>query len=229
MSEGTILFVDDEIQILRSLKRMFIASPYKVFTVESGAQALEILNQEEVDLLVTDINMPEMDGYQLLKIVKDKYPLTIRLALSGHVDGPTLVKVQESSLAKLYLFKPWQNQELLTIIENIFSVEKTLKNRNLLEVINEIDFLPSPEGVYHKLNVLIEEEADMKQISELIESDPAITAKVLQVANSSLYGRRTGSVRQALTYLGILNIITCIPINLGTHTPMELDISFEVK
>ncbi|MFZ5944957.1 MAG: HDOD domain-containing protein [Bacillota bacterium] len=206
MNQETILFVDDELQILRSLKRLFVNSQYQVLTAESGTQALEILRQNKIDLLVTDIKMPGMDGYQLLKKVKDNYPSTIRLVLSGNIDGPTLLKIQESCLVKLYLFKPWQNQELLRIIESIFSVEKKLKDKNLLEVINNIDFLPSPDDVYFKFNELIEQEADMKQISSVIESDPSITAKVLQVANSALYGLKTGSVRQALTYLGLFNV-----------------------
>lgn len=202
----TILFVDDETQILRSLKRIFIGSSYTVFTAESGVMALEILNRVNINLIVTDVLMPGIDGYQLLKEVKDKYPNTIRLVLSGYADGNTLLKIQQRCLAKLYLFKPWQNQELTRIIENVFSIEELLKSKNVLEVINKIDFLPLPVNIYNKFNILIEQDADMQQIALVIESAPSIAVKVLQVANSALYGKKIGSVKQAITYLGLLNV-----------------------
>jgi len=205
MSE-TLLFVDDEKQILRSLKRVFLGSTYNVLTAENGEEALKILKQEKIDLLITDIKMPVMCGYQLLKEVKLRYPSTIRLILSGNVDMDTLLKIQNNCLAKLYLFKPWQNQELIRVIDNIFSVEKILVNKNMFEVINGVDSLPSSINIYNQFNLLVEEEADMKQIAYLVESDPAITAKVLQVANSALYGKKIGSIFHAITYLGIMNV-----------------------
>jgi len=201
-----ILFVDDENAILRALNRAFFGSGYEVLTAGSGEEALEILQRKKIDLLVTDVKMQGMDGFQLLTQVKEKYPSTIRLVLSGHVDKNMLLKIQQSCLAKHYLFKPWQNKDLLRTIEQIFEVEKILKNRNLLEVINKIEFLPSPQNVFNKFNFLIEQDAGMKEIAKTIESDPSITAKVLQVANSSHLGVKTGSVIQAINYLGLTDV-----------------------
>jgi len=79
----SILFVDDEKQILRALKRLFIRSDYETYYAESGEMALQILEDHAIDLLITDIRMPIMDGYELLRKVKEKYPLTLRVALSG--------------------------------------------------------------------------------------------------------------------------------------------------
>ncbi len=215
-----ILFVDDEKQILSALKRVFFGGKYDIFTAECGEKALEILSQEKIDLLITDIRMPKMNGYELLKVVKDKFPSTIRLVLSGHADEGLLLKIKQDSLAKLYLFKPWQNQELVNIIEQIFKVEEVLKSRNLLEVINEIDFLPSPGNIYTKVKALIEEDSSMKEIAEIIESDPSITAKILEVANSAFYGVKTGSIRQAITYLGLMNVNSII-LNTCTYEDIE--------
>lgn len=202
----SILVVDDEIQILKSLRRLFSSSKYNIFTAQSGEEALGILKIHNIDLLITDVNMPEMDGYQLLKEVRERRPSTIRIVLSGYIDGDILFKVKQENLAKLYLFKPWKNQEFINIIDQIFGVEELLKNKNLLDLIRKIDFLPTPIHIYNKLNYLINQEASMEEIANAIEKDPSIAAKVLEVANSVFYGVKTGSIRQAIMYLGLVNV-----------------------
>ncbi|KAB3525935.1 response regulator [Alkaliphilus serpentinus] len=215
-----ILFVDDEEQILKSLRRVFNNSKYNIFTANGGEEALIILNSEKIDLLVTDVIMSGISGYQLLEKAKDRFPSTIRLVLSGHMDEGTLLKIKRSSLAKLYLLKPWKNQELVNTIEQIFKVEDLLKNKKLLELINKIDCLPTPEKIYDKVNSLIKQDADMKVIAEVIERDPSIAAKILEIVNSSFYGIQTGSIKQAIIYLGLTNVQNII---LSTSTFKALE------
>jgi HD-like signal output (HDOD) protein len=202
----SILFVDDEKQILDALKRTFFGSGYNIFFAISGNEALDILANRSIDIIVSDVRMPGMDGYQLLKEVRERYPSTIRVILSGYADEALIVKIQGKGLAKRYLYKPWKNEELKRTVGQIFRVEKMLKDRNLLELINKIEFLPSPGNIYHRFNTLVEEDADMDKIAKTIESDQSVAAKVLQVANSAIYGIRTGSVRKAISYLGLTNI-----------------------
>ncbi|MHC4735311.1 MAG: response regulator [Planctomycetota bacterium] len=79
MEKRTVLFVDDEEKILRSLKRGLMDEPYESLFANSGQEALEILKQKEVHVLVTDMRMPEMSGLDLLRIVKKEYPHIIRM------------------------------------------------------------------------------------------------------------------------------------------------------
>ena len=72
-----ILFVDDEIQILRSITRLFMDTEYEVLTAESGADALDLLEAEQVDVIVSDMKMPKMTGYELLNQVKKRFPIVI--------------------------------------------------------------------------------------------------------------------------------------------------------
>lgn len=202
----SILFVDDDKQLLKSIKRTFAGSMYDVYTAESGVEALELLSREPINLVVVDLEMPGMSGYAVLREVKEKYPSTIRLALSEDSDENTMMKIHKECLAKSYLFKPVKNQEVTDIIERTFNVEKMLENKELLEVINKIEVLPFSQSIFYKFNELIEKDASMKEIAETIESDPSLTAKVLQAANSVLYGIKTGSVGQAITYLGLNNV-----------------------
>ena len=202
----SILFVADEKQVIKALKKAFVGSTYNIYTAKTGAEAHEILNGEEVDLIVVDLDMPGMNGYTVLREVKVRYPAVIKLVLSGNIDEMTLLKIQKECLAKSYISKPLKNQELFDTIERTFDVQRLLSNRNLMEIINKIEILPFSQEVFLKFNTLIEQDAGMKEIAETIEGDPSLTAKVLQAANSVLYGVKTGSVSQAITYLGLTNV-----------------------
>ncbi|WP_312814649.1 HDOD domain-containing protein [Sedimentibacter sp.] len=201
-----ILLVDDEIQILNSLKRLFLFKGYNLFTANNGEDALNILHKEKITLMITDIRMPGISGYEFLAKSNEISPSTIRIVLSGYADEDTLLKIKQRNLAKLYILKPWNNAELLSCVKNMISIKEILEQKNLLRVINEIELLPSPIEIYNKFELLIKNEANMQEIEELIEEDPSIAAKILQIVNSAFYGIRTGSVRTAITYLGLINV-----------------------
>ena len=111
MEKRTVLFVDDEEKILRSLKRGLIDEPYKSLFAKSGKEALEILKQNEVHVLVTDMRMPEMPGLELLKIVKEEYPHIVRMVLSGYTQVTTLLTAINQGEIFKFITKPWQLEE----------------------------------------------------------------------------------------------------------------------
>ncbi|MHB8131806.1 MAG: response regulator, partial [Mobilitalea sp.] len=104
-----ILLVDDEIQILKALSRMFLETDYEIFKAENGMDALNLLESTEIDMIICDMRMPLLDGYNLLTIVKEKYPKIIRVILSGYAEEKPMFKALLHNLAKLYVFKPWNN------------------------------------------------------------------------------------------------------------------------
>ena len=101
-----ILFVDDEAQILRSITRLFMDTEYDILTAESGAEALDILEIEQVDVIVSDMKMPKMTGYELLSQVKRKFPDIVRIILSGFSDERIVFDALQKNIAKLYILKP---------------------------------------------------------------------------------------------------------------------------
>lgn len=202
----SIMLVDDERQILRAFSRLFVDSEHEIHLVDNGRDALALLSKTHVDMVISDMRMPEMDGYALLREVKAKYPDTVRLILSGYADERIIFDALQNNLAKLYLFKPWNNEELLGIINRILGAEDELKAMRLFETINGLDDLPTHLTTYNRLAGLIGEDAGMDEIATVIEADPAITTRVLRIANSAFYGTSTGSVHQAITYLGLINV-----------------------
>ena len=111
MEKRTVLFVDDEEKILRSLKRGLIDEPYESLFANSGQQAVEILRQNEVHVLVTDMRMPEMSGLELLEIVKKEYPHIVRMVLSGYTQVPTLLTAINQGEIFKFITKPWRLEE----------------------------------------------------------------------------------------------------------------------
>ena len=205
-----ILIVDDEVQIIKSLSRAFFDTDYDILTAQSGEEALNILEDNEVNLVISDMRMPAMGGYELLSQIKVIYPKIIRVILSGYSEEQFIIKALIKNIAKVYIFKPWNNEELLQCIKQLFLTEDLLTSNDLLLLINNLDELPTIKASQHRLLSMIEEDENIKNIAEEIEKDFAVSTKLLQVVNSAYYGVKTGSILQASLYLGIQNIRSVI-------------------
>ena len=103
----SVLFVDDEERVLKSLKRGLISEPYRALFASGGKQALEILEVEPVQVIVSDMKMPEMNGLELLQEVAQKYPDIIRLVLSGYSHTSTVIAAVNEGQIFRYITKPW--------------------------------------------------------------------------------------------------------------------------
>lgn len=116
-SEMTILCVDDEASILRSLQRLFRRKAYRILVAPSAAQALLLMQDESVDLVVSDMRMPDMDGAQLLQQVAQLHPNVYRIILSGYADFESTVAAINLGKIHRFINKPWNNDELITVVE----------------------------------------------------------------------------------------------------------------
>ena len=111
MEERTVLFVDDEERLLRSLKRGLMDEPYNALFANSGKEALEMLHTRDVHVLVTDMRMPEMGGLELLGIVKREHPHIVRMVLSGYTQISTLLTAINDGEVYKFITKPWKLEE----------------------------------------------------------------------------------------------------------------------
>ena len=111
MEKRTVLFVDDEELVLASLRRGLLGEPYNALFASSGKEALKILEQNEVHVLVTDMRMPEMSGLELLKTVREKHPHIVRMVLSGYTQVTTVLTAVNQGEVFRYITKPWKLDE----------------------------------------------------------------------------------------------------------------------
>jgi len=105
---NSILFVDDQPEIVALLKRLFTNDEYICYFANSAEQALEILENYPVDVLVSDLVMPDMGGLELLGLVRQRYPQVVRMVLSGQAQVPSILAAIKTGHVFRYLTKPWR-------------------------------------------------------------------------------------------------------------------------
>lgn len=127
---GQILLVDDEHNILSSLSRLLEEENYSVMTASSGAEGLRLLEENKIDLIISDMRMPQMDGASFLKQAAEKWPESIRILLTGFADmKSTIAAVNEGQIFQ-YITKPWNDEDLLRRVRSALEL-KQLKDYNL--------------------------------------------------------------------------------------------------
>lgn len=128
-----VLLVDDEESILNSLRRLLRTQPYDLLLATSGAQALEILAQQPVDLVMSDARMPNMDGASLLTHVRERHPAAVRIMLTGYADPTAIIKAINDGQIHRYISKPWNDEELLLILRQALEHQHSERQRQRLE------------------------------------------------------------------------------------------------
>jgi len=125
--------VDDEEKVLTSLRRGLLGEPYEILFAQSGKEALEILQRNPVQVLVSDMRMPEMSGLELQKTVKQRYPYIIRMILSGYTDTEELLGLINQGEIFRFICKPWHsNEEFKTTIRQAIEFYNLYSEREML-------------------------------------------------------------------------------------------------
>lgn len=127
-----ILFVDDEPSVLRSLERIGRKLDAQIITAQSGKLALKIINHSPVDVIVTDMKMPEMSGHELLKEVAKITPETVRIVLTGYADMDMVLSAINDGHIWGYLQKPWDNIDLIVKLKQALQLQQALAERALM-------------------------------------------------------------------------------------------------
>lgn len=132
MNPHNILLVDDDVNILRALRRELIDEGYVVFTSKSAEDGLTILRNEIVHLIISDQKMPGMTGLEFLESIVKNYPDTIRIILTGHAELTDAIRAVNNGCIYKFILKPWNSEELkITIRRALEQYDLLMKNRDL--------------------------------------------------------------------------------------------------
>jgi signal transduction histidine kinase len=132
-----ILIVDDEPEITKALRRLFRKS-YKVFTAHSGHEALEILQEHSIPVIISDQRMPGLTGSEFLSRVEKQYPDSTRLLVTGFADINAVIEAINTGRIFRYVTKPWDPEELIGIVAQAFErYELIIQNRSLVTDLKE--------------------------------------------------------------------------------------------
>jgi HD-like signal output (HDOD) protein len=204
-----ILFVDDEINILDGIRRSLHADRerWDMQFVVGGEAALQVCETSSFDVVISDMRMPGMDGATLLGHIRDRFPNTSRIILSGFSDA--VLATRAVPVAHRFLAKPCNAAELRSAIERVCSMQDLLSSPELRKIVGAVGELPSLSVTYTDLtHALRDQSTSIQQVAEIIERDIAMSAKVLQLANSAFFGlaRKVSSLSGAVSCLGMETI-----------------------
>lgn len=201
-----IVFADDEANILQAMQRALHAmrSEWQMVFVASGAAALDELRRTPADVIVSDMRMPGMDGWELLSAVKKLDPKMVRLILSGHGDPAAIMR--SVGVAHQYLAKPCESAALKSAISKTHALRQLLSSDRLAQLVGRVDMLPSaPKAFREILTCLQRPDASLADAARIIGRDVAMTANVVKLVNSAFFGARQPitTADRAVAYLGM--------------------------
>lgn len=180
-----VLFVDDEQSIINSIKRLVRKENYCLLTANSGQDGLNLLAENDVQIVISDQRMPEMNGTEFLKQVKELYPHVLRIILSGYTEVDSITEaINEGSVYKFFL-KPWNDHNL------------KLEIRQALE---QYDLIQANKHLHEKV---IAKNNELKNINENLEAAVKERTQTLEVQNQALQLSQAVLEELSLPILGI--------------------------
>lgn len=171
---------------------------------DGGAKGLEALAAAPFDVVVTDLKMPGMNGAEFLNRVRDLYPETIRMVLSGHAEMDLIL--QAEGAAHQFLSKPCDPVLLQSVILGASNAGRRLRSLAIRKVLGGVSHLPVLPGTYLEiLNLLKFETTTVESLGAVVQRDPGLTANLLKLVNSPYFGlrQRVSSPAEAVSFLGV--------------------------
>ncbi len=207
--KSRVLFVDDETLILRGIRRMLMeeSDEWDLLFAESGKEALAIMEREQVDVIVSDMKMPEMDGAELLSRVMEKHPEIIRIILSGYSEQTLIMKTVKA--AHQFLTKPISRDELVATIRKTIALRTVVENGKLRTLVSGFSEMSSViDSGLELMEELKKPEPSIARIAGIIEKNVSVTGNIMKLVNSAFFGmpRKVSSMEQAVSLLGITTV-----------------------
>jgi HD-like signal output (HDOD) protein len=208
-----ILFVDDEPNLLEGLKRMLrpMRQEWDMIFASGGQEALACLEHTPADVVVSDVRMPVINGIRLLTEVKQRYPHTVRILLSGQSDEEMIRSAV--GLAHQYLAKPCDADVLKSTINRTCRLKNLLGNPQLQQLVSQVESLPTLPHLYQELlESLQQPDCSLERVAAVIGKDVGMTVQILKLVNSAFFGaqKHISNPIQAVLFLGLETVKTLV-------------------
>lgn len=217
------MFVDDDPALLASLRRQMreLRKEYSLAFASDGRDALAQIDDNPVDLIISDMRMPNMDGAQLLTHMAQRNPDTMRIILSGQAESQQLFTAL--GIAHLILSKPCKAETLKNIIRRCHSMKESCNREDVRKFAVQRDqWTGSEETVQNLMRLFRQTDVSVQSVAEAISRDIVVSARVLGMVNSAFFGlsHQVSDIRQAVVLLG-LPTIKAIYLNLSLSKSFE--------
>ena len=185
---AVLLFVDDEPNILKALNRVFRQENYIIHLAESGSEGLEILRSQQVDLIISDMRMPKMNGVEFLAEVLENWPASVRILLTGYADLQSAIDAVNRCRIFSFCHKPWNDQELKVLVRNALEQKFLQEEHVRLSSIIRQQF-----DELQRLNEHLEERVEQRtaQLRAILEHKEELEKKLV-LRNQAIEAARNG-------------------------------------
>jgi response regulator RpfG family c-di-GMP phosphodiesterase len=205
---STILCVDDEPHILSALRRLFRTQGYEVLTAGSAQAGLALLAEREVDLVISDMRMPEMDGVQFLERARVARPDALRLLLTGHADVAQIMDAINRGEIYRYITKPWVDTEILLVVRHALERRALEQEKLRLE------------------SLTLRQNEQLRELNQGLETMVAARTAELRGAHDELLASNDKLKRTFLTSIRVFSsIIELRGANLAGHSRRVADLA----
>lgn len=217
-----ILFVDDEERVLQGIQRQLrpLRHEWDVQIALGGEAGLRLMESAPIDVVVSDMRMPGMDGAAFLYKVMERWPHTVRIVLSGQADRESIMR--SLGATHQYLAKPCDPDRLRTAVSRACGLRDIIYDEKLQRLVSQMETIPSLPGLYQLIQAeLAKPEPSIKQIGDIVAMDLGMSAKLLQLVNSARFGlsRQVNSPTEAASLLGVSTVKALV---LSSHVFSEL-------
>jgi HD-like signal output (HDOD) protein/CheY-like chemotaxis protein len=201
-----ILFVDDEPDVLQGLQRVLMdkVDDWDMVFVDNGKAALEILASQRVDVIVSDMRMPGIDGAALLHQVHERHPDVVRIILTGHAGLDATLRAMP--VAHRFLTKPCQPGMLEETVARACDLQELLHGSELQKLAGGVAKLPVQPQVYTQLTKALQDpKVELSRVSTIVTKDLGLCSKILHLTNSAFFGfsRKFSTAEQAVSFIGM--------------------------
>lgn len=190
--DNSILLVDDEISVLNALYRLLRPLKCKVFLAESATEGLELLRSNSINMVISDMRMPEMSGEAFLEQVAKEWPATERIVMTGYSDPQATIDAINRGRISRFLLKPWDDAEVIKVVEKGFELAHLKRENEALQLLTE---QKNQELKCLNLSLEAKVQARTEQIKQANESLKTSYRSVVRMF-SALTARRLGQSAQ---------------------------------
>jgi response regulator RpfG family c-di-GMP phosphodiesterase len=192
----TLLCVDDEGSILSALRRLFRSSGYRVLTADSGAAGLALMAEEHVDVVISDMRMPDMDGAEFLRRVCHDWPDSVRMLMTGYADLAAVTAAINDGEIYRYVSKPWNEHEIQLAVRHAFERQALRRERDRLEALTR-----QQNAALNNVNHTLEEKVaartrELAALNGRLKANFVTTIKILSGIIEMRGGQLSGHARR---------------------------------
>lgn len=209
---NNVLIISKDLTYIKNVTRRISERRFKIVSTNDLNAAIEILNGGPIDIAIVDSANEESDK-MILTYMKNHFPKTIRFCVTDVQMSLEHYMPKKMNNSQIQCNKSISIDELFVLIEKVIEIDAKVKNKNLINLMPNLKHLPTVPQVYYEMTHMIMNNASVEDIANKLEEDPAITSNILKLANTAFYNAKTGSIRQAIMYIGLINVKNIILTN----------------